>query len=104
MIQSLAVNNIYVGEGSDSTGVVTKMLTVNGSLRISVYNPATFFGIHVSSSPISLVYSEITVATGQVIILSMFDIMIIEVRKNEIGRIVNYLESNWPIKVIEHGT
>ncbi|XP_057474037.1 uncharacterized protein LOC130762416 [Actinidia eriantha] len=62
---SLAVNNIYVGEGSDSTGVVTKMLTVNGSLRISVYNPATFFGIHVSSSPISLVYSEITVATGQ---------------------------------------
>ncbi|GFZ11791.1 late embryogenesis abundant protein, group 2 [Actinidia rufa] len=64
-VKSLAVNNIYVGEGSDSTGVVTKMLTVNGSLRISVYNPATFFGIHVSSSPISLVYSEITVATGQ---------------------------------------
>ena len=94
MIQSLAVNNIYVGEGSDGTGVVTKMLTVNGSLRISVYNPATFFGIHVSSSPISLVYSEITVATGQVIILSMFDIMIIEVQKDEIGRIVNYLESN----------
>ncbi|KAL6972793.1 hypothetical protein U1Q18_026965 [Sarracenia purpurea var. burkii] len=64
-VKSLAVNNIYVGEGSDNTGVVTKMLTVNGSLRISVYNPATFFGIHVSSSPVNLVYSEITVATGQ---------------------------------------
>lgn len=69
--QSLAVNNIYLGEGSDNTGVPTKMLTVNGSLRISVYNPATFFGIHVSSTPISLVYSEITVATGQVMILSI---------------------------------
>ncbi|XP_057465039.1 uncharacterized protein LOC130754803 isoform X2 [Actinidia eriantha] len=64
-MKSLAVNNIYVGEGSDSTRVVTKMLTVNSSLKIIIYNPATFFGIHVSSSPINLVYSEITVATGQ---------------------------------------
>jgi hypothetical protein len=64
-VKSLAVNNIYLGEGSDNSGVPTKMLTVNGSLRISVYNPATFFGIHVSSTPINLVYSEITVATGQ---------------------------------------
>lgn len=64
-VKSLTVNNIYVGEGSDSTGVPTKMLTLNGSLRIGVYNPATFFGIHVSSMPINLVYSEISVATGQ---------------------------------------
>ncbi|PSS07433.1 NDR1/HIN1-like protein [Actinidia chinensis var. chinensis] len=64
-VKSLAVNNIYVGMGSDFTGVSTEMLSMNGSLRISVYNPATFFGIHVSSTPINLVYSEITVATGQ---------------------------------------
>ena len=50
----------------DSTGVPTKMLTVNVSLKISVYNPATLFGIHVSSTPVNLVYSEIVVATGQV--------------------------------------
>ncbi|KAI9162543.1 hypothetical protein LWI28_028368 [Acer negundo] len=64
-VKSLLVNNFYVGEGSDSTGVPTKMLTVNGSLRISVYNPATLFGIHVSSTHVNLVYSEIVVATGQ---------------------------------------
>ena len=69
LVQSLAVNNIYIGEGSDFTGVPTKMLTVNGSLRLSVYNPATFFGIHVSSTPVNLVYSDITIASGQVIIL-----------------------------------
>ncbi|XP_024922684.2 uncharacterized protein LOC107404638 [Ziziphus jujuba] len=63
--KSLAVHNFYVGEGSDFTGVPTKMLTVNGSLKLSVYNPATIFGIHVSSTPINLVFSEITVATGQ---------------------------------------
>ncbi|KAB5563888.1 hypothetical protein DKX38_003942 [Salix brachista] len=65
MVKSLVVNNFYVGEGSDSSGVPTKMLTLNGSLRLSVYNPATIFGIHVSSTPINLVYSEIPIATGQ---------------------------------------
>lgn len=63
--KSLAVNNFYIGEGADFTGVPTKMLTVNGSLRLNVYNPATFFGIHVSSSPVNLVYSEIVIASGQ---------------------------------------
>ncbi|KAG2729070.1 hypothetical protein I3843_01G228600 [Carya illinoinensis] len=64
-MKSLAVNNLYAGEGSDSTGVPTKMLTVNGSLKMNIYNPATLFGIHVSSTPVNLVYLEITVATGQ---------------------------------------
>ncbi|KAL5576449.1 hypothetical protein UlMin_018148 [Ulmus minor] len=65
IVKSLAVDDFYVGSGADFTGVPTKMLTVNGSLRLSVYNPATIFGIHVSSTPINLVYSEVTVATGQ---------------------------------------
>ncbi|KVI05992.1 hypothetical protein Ccrd_015685, partial [Cynara cardunculus var. scolymus] len=64
-VKSLAVNSLYVGEGSDSSGVITKMLTINGSLRLGIHNPATFFGIHVSSSPVNLVYSEVVIATGQ---------------------------------------
>lgn len=70
-MQSLVVNNFYIGEGSDFTGVPTKMLTVNGSLRMIVYNPATLFGIHVSSTPINLIYSKISVANGQVSIPSI---------------------------------
>lgn len=65
-MQSLTVSNVYVGEGSDFSGVPTKMLTVNGSLRFTVHNPASIFGIHVSSTPINLLYSDISVATGQV--------------------------------------
>ena len=65
MLQSMTVHNMYVGEGSDFTGVTTRMLTVNGTLRMSIYNPATFFGIHVHSTPINLVFSDITVATGE---------------------------------------
>lgn len=64
-VKSLTVQNLYVGEGSDFTGVVTKMMTVNVSLRMNIYNPATFFGIHVHSTPINLVFSDITVATGE---------------------------------------
>ncbi|XP_038717575.1 uncharacterized protein LOC120010787 isoform X2 [Tripterygium wilfordii] len=64
-VRSLVVNNFYVGSGADFSGVPTKMLSMNGSLRISIYNPATMFGIHVSSKPINLLYSEIAVATGQ---------------------------------------
>ncbi|KAK1422469.1 hypothetical protein QVD17_25606 [Tagetes erecta] len=64
-VKSLAVNSLFIGEGSDSSGVITKMLTINGSLRLGVYNPATFFGIHVSSTPVNLVYSDIVIATGQ---------------------------------------
>ncbi|KAJ9179197.1 hypothetical protein P3X46_011012 [Hevea brasiliensis] len=64
-VKSFSVSNFYVGEGSDFSGVPTKMLTVNGSLRMSIHNPATIFGIHVSSTPINLIYSEIPVATGQ---------------------------------------
>ncbi|XP_010254099.1 PREDICTED: uncharacterized protein LOC104595183 [Nelumbo nucifera] len=65
VVKSMAVNNFYSGEGSDSTGVPTKLLTMNCSLKLSIYNPATMFGIHVSSTPVNLIFSEITVATGQ---------------------------------------
>lgn len=64
-VRSLTVHNFYFGEGADLTGVPTKMLTMNCSVKMNVYNPATFFGIHVSSSPVNLMFSEIAVATGQ---------------------------------------
>ncbi|CAN6570699.1 hypothetical protein ACFX13_025603 [Malus domestica] len=65
VVKSLEISNFYIGEGSDFSGVPSKMVTVNGSLRLSVRNSASIFGIHVTSSPIGLLYSEIAVAIGQ---------------------------------------
>ncbi|XP_072999474.1 uncharacterized protein [Typha latifolia] len=65
IVKSLAVNNFYAGEGTDNTGVPTKLVTVNCSLKINVHNPATMFGIHVTSKTIHLIFSEITVASGE---------------------------------------
>ncbi|XP_074381242.1 uncharacterized protein LOC141723349 [Apium graveolens] len=64
-LKSLTVYNFYSGEGSDFSGVPTKMLTVNCSMKMSIINPATFFGIHVRSTTVNLIFSQITVATGQ---------------------------------------
>ncbi|XP_020575305.1 uncharacterized protein LOC110021233 [Phalaenopsis equestris] len=65
VVKSLSMDDFYSGEGSDSTGVLTKLITVNCSLKINVYNPASAFGIHVTSSPINLKYLDIVIATGQ---------------------------------------
>ena len=64
--QSLKVNNFYVGEGSDQTGVPTKFLTINSTAIVSIHNPATFFGIYITCKPVDLMFWEITVATGEV--------------------------------------
>ncbi|CAL4966162.1 unnamed protein product [Urochloa decumbens] len=65
LVKSLTVHNFYAGEGTDRTGVPTKLVTLNCSLKINVHNPSTMFGIHVSSSSVRLMFSEIAIANGQ---------------------------------------
>ncbi|KAG0462842.1 hypothetical protein HPP92_021318 [Vanilla planifolia] len=65
VVKSLSMDDFYAGEGTDNTGVPTKLVTVNCSLKIDVYNPASTFGIHVTSSNINLKFLEIVIATGQ---------------------------------------
>ncbi|CAL4978733.1 unnamed protein product [Urochloa decumbens] len=71
LVKSLTVHNFYAGEGTDRTGVPTKLVTLNCSLRINVHNPSTMFGIHVSSSSVRLMYSEIAIANGRVTSISV---------------------------------
>ncbi|XP_071740723.1 uncharacterized protein [Rutidosis leptorrhynchoides] len=64
-MKSWKVNNFYYGEGSDHTGVPTKFLTINCTVKMTIHNPATFFGVHIKSSPLNLFYSKIIVGSGQ---------------------------------------
>ncbi|KAK1313919.1 hypothetical protein QJS10_CPA06g00682 [Acorus calamus] len=66
VVKSLSVLNFFSGEGTDNTGVPTKMVTMNCTLKMNIHNPASLFGIHVSSSAVNLIFSEIAIATGQV--------------------------------------
>uniref|UniRef100_A0A0E0HLJ9 Late embryogenesis abundant protein LEA-2 subgroup domain-containing protein n=1 Tax=Oryza nivara TaxID=4536 RepID=A0A0E0HLJ9_ORYNI len=65
VVKSLTMDDFYAGEGTDHSGVPTKLVTLNCSLHIAVYNPASMFGIHVTTGPIRLLYSEISIGVGQ---------------------------------------
>lgn len=63
-MKSIKFDRFIVSAGSDSTGVATEMASVNSTLKFQYRNTATFFGVHVTSTPIDLSYSQITLATG----------------------------------------
>lgn len=59
-----------VQAGMDVTGVPTDMLNLNSTVRVFYRNPATFFGVHVTSTPIEIHYYQLMVATGYVSLFS----------------------------------
>lgn len=52
--------------GIDGSGVPTDMVSVNSTVKLSFRNTAAFFGLHVSSTPVDLFYSQLALATGNV--------------------------------------
>ncbi|CAN0900939.1 hypothetical protein LINGRAHAP2_LOCUS21117 [Linum grandiflorum] len=53
-----------VQAGADFSGVATDMVTMNCSVKLTFRNTATFFGVHVTSTPLDLSFSQLTLATG----------------------------------------
>lgn len=64
--QSITFERFMVQAGSDSTGVSTDMISVNSTVKLTYRNTATFFGVHVSSTPIALTYSQLNIGSGTV--------------------------------------
>ncbi|KAJ6400022.1 hypothetical protein OIU84_015641 [Salix udensis] len=71
-MKSVTFEQFRIQAGSDSTGVATDMISVNSTVRMSYRNKGTFFGVHVTSTPLDLSYSEITLASGSVSQLESF--------------------------------
>ncbi|XP_059453750.1 uncharacterized protein LOC132184220 [Corylus avellana] len=65
-MKSITFEQFKIQAGSDSTGVATDMISVNSSVKFTYRNTGTFFGVHVTSTPLDLSYSELTVASGSV--------------------------------------
>ncbi|BAT72668.1 hypothetical protein VIGAN_01009400 [Vigna angularis var. angularis] len=66
LIKSIKFDHLRVQAGSDSTGVATDMITLNSTVKFTYRNTGTFFGVHVTSTPLDLSFSEIVIATGNV--------------------------------------
>ncbi|XP_043708229.1 uncharacterized protein LOC122657558 [Telopea speciosissima] len=65
-IKSITFEHFSLSAGADSTGVATEMSSMNSTVKFTYRNTATFFGVHVTSTPLDLSYSHLTVGTGSV--------------------------------------
>ncbi|XP_010526725.1 PREDICTED: uncharacterized protein LOC104804214 [Tarenaya hassleriana] len=65
-MRSILFDQFVVQAGSDGSGVATSMVSMNCSVRLTFLNRASFFGVHVTSTPLDLSYSQLTVATGSI--------------------------------------
>ncbi|KAF5764352.1 hypothetical protein HanRHA438_Chr15g0703431 [Helianthus annuus] len=66
LVKSMVFDNFNVQSGMDATGVPTDMLTLNTTVKIFYRNPATFFGVHVTVTPIEIHYFQLKFASGYV--------------------------------------
>ncbi|XP_055836202.1 uncharacterized protein LOC129904651 [Solanum dulcamara] len=64
-VKSMVFENLNVQAGIDGTGLQTDMLTLNSTVRIYYRNPASFFGVHVTATPLELHYYMLKLASGQ---------------------------------------
>ncbi|KAK8585015.1 hypothetical protein V6N13_138957 [Hibiscus sabdariffa] len=63
-IKSIKFEQFKIQAGSDFTGVATDMITMNSTVKMIYRNTGTFFGVHVTSTPLDLSYSQINIASG----------------------------------------
>ncbi|KAL8216238.1 hypothetical protein R6Q57_023075 [Mikania cordata] len=65
-MRSITFERFVVQAGSDFTGVATDMVTMNSTVKFSFRNTATFFGLHVTSTPLDLSFFQIAVGSGTI--------------------------------------
>ena len=65
-LQSILFDQFVIQAGADASGVATAMVSMNSTVKLTFRNTATFFGVHVTSTPLDLTYSQLKVASGTV--------------------------------------
>ncbi|XP_010269473.1 PREDICTED: uncharacterized protein LOC104606113 [Nelumbo nucifera] len=65
-MKSITFEQVVIQSGTDSTGVATDMVSLNSTVKLTFRNTATFFGVHVTSTPLDLSYTQLNVASGTI--------------------------------------
>ncbi|KAI3669813.1 hypothetical protein L6452_41233 [Arctium lappa] len=65
-MRSISFDQFVVNAGADASGVATEMVNINVTIKFNFRNRGTFFGVHVSSTPLDLAYTELTLASGSI--------------------------------------
>ncbi|XP_020573600.1 uncharacterized protein LOC110020002 [Phalaenopsis equestris] len=65
-MKSITFENFMISAGTDASLVPTNLATLNSTVKMSFRNTGTFFGVHVTSTPLDLSYYELSLAIGTV--------------------------------------
>ncbi|KAL6911818.1 hypothetical protein ACP4OV_000623 [Aristida adscensionis] len=65
VVKSVVFESYHIQGGTDRTGVPTKMMSVNATVRLRFRNRGTFFSLHVTATPFLLFFDDLTVAAGE---------------------------------------
>ncbi|KAJ4972566.1 hypothetical protein NE237_005740 [Protea cynaroides] len=65
---SITFEHFFLLAGSDSSGVATKMVSMNSTLKSTYRNTATFFGVHLTFTPLDISYSRLSIGSGSSLI------------------------------------
>ncbi|KGN48532.1 uncharacterized protein LOC105435905 [Cucumis sativus] len=64
LMKSILFDKFVIQAGADFSGVATGLVTMNATVKFIFRNTATFFGVQVTSTPLQLSYSQLTLASG----------------------------------------
>ncbi|GLJ22017.1 hypothetical protein SUGI_0412440 [Cryptomeria japonica] len=64
-VKRIAFHEFGVSQGSDKSGVPTKVFSCSSNITLELDNRSQFFGVHVHPTHITMSFAELTIATGQ---------------------------------------
>ncbi|KAL6521628.1 hypothetical protein OROGR_018197 [Orobanche gracilis] len=65
-MKNISFDTFIIQAGSDDSGVSTEMVNLNSTVRMVFQNKGKFFGVHVTSTPLDLAFSQLTLASGSI--------------------------------------
>ncbi|GAB4848986.1 hypothetical protein Ancab_003799 [Ancistrocladus abbreviatus] len=65
-MKSVNFEEFDIQAGTDHSGVATAMASLNATVKLVYRNRGTFFGVHVTSTPLQLYYQSLTIASGAI--------------------------------------
>jgi hypothetical protein len=65
-LRAVTFHRFVVQAGTDASLVPTEMASLNATVRLVFRNTGTFFGVHVSADPVTLYYTQLQLASGNV--------------------------------------
>lgn len=65
-LRAVTFHRFVVQAGTDASLVPTEMASLNATVALVFRNTGTFFGVHVSADPVTLYYTQLQLASGNV--------------------------------------